>query len=310
MLGNTLARGVLLGAAALALGGAASPAALVASPEPGVLERVVVIGASASAGFGLPVDLAHALDATVVVEHEPILGLGEHWLFASPDAIAEDELEKALAASPTAVVAVDFLFWFGYGFVDQEQDRLMLLERGIAMLERFECPVVVSTFPDMSEAIGKMLWPGQVPSPASFRALNARVQEWVESRSNVTSIELPALVDALKSGKPFDVAGHRWPPSADVELLQADRLHPTIEGLAALACTVTERLVETQQTLDADDVRLDPAEVSAALHERVERQQAETAARLRRTEGDPDDPESEGLHPANDTRRQATGSRR
>src|SRR5438093_9364837 len=79
------------------------------------LERVVVLGASMAAGFGAERTFGEAFEASLRGPHEPVLDLGNELFFSSPNSIGAHEVETALAAEPTLVVALDFLFWFGYG---------------------------------------------------------------------------------------------------------------------------------------------------------------------------------------------------
>jgi len=233
-----------------------------------------VVGASASAGFGIPVNLAEALDIVIVAPHEPILQAAEQMIFLSPEASGERMIDRALAAEPTLVVAIDFLFWFGYGTFDRESERLDRLERGLAMLARLDCLVLVSALPDMSAAIGKMLAPAQVPSRKSLEALNARVRDWVESHPRAILFPLPELLARLKSGTAYDIAGHVWPPTADVKLLQDDELHPTIEGLASLACEVVLSATEGRDDVAPEAVAIDPGAVTRALKQRAAEKRA------------------------------------
>lgn len=248
-------------------------------PRLGPLRRIVVIGASASAGFGIPANLAEALDCVVVAPHEPVLQAAAQMLFASPEALGERMIDQALAAEPTLVVAIDFLFWFGYGTFDREAERLDRLERGLAMLTRLDCPVMVSAFPDMSASIGKMLAPAQVPSKKSFEVLNARVRDWVESRPSAILFPLPELLARFRSGAVFDISGHSWPPSPDVKLLQGDDLHPTIEGLASLACEVVLSATEGRDGVAPEVVAIDPAAVTRALKQRAAEKRAASEER-------------------------------
>jgi len=65
-------------------------------------------------------------------------------------------VRRALEAEPTAVLAVDFLFWFAYG-EKPESRRAEDLEGALKLLEKFDVPVVVGTLPNMKESVGKML---------------------------------------------------------------------------------------------------------------------------------------------------------
>lgn len=164
-------------AALLALALAASPHledGSTAQPAAGLLARIAVMGSSASNGFGLtrevgrPVSLGDVLDQALVAPHELVADATNSMFFMSPENVGEQLLEDTLAARPTLVVAVDYLFWFAYGYVQEEQ-RPALFERGLANLDRVECTLLVGDLPDMSSAIGGgMLLEPQVPKAATL----------------------------------------------------------------------------------------------------------------------------------------------
>ena len=140
------------------LGGILLAAALLAPQETGQgtakssIARVVVLGASLSSGFGLPRGLDAALDASLEAEHEPVRAAASEMFFLNPLSSGPQLLERALEAEPTLVVALDYLFWFGYGTIDaqggpleSEEERAALLEKGLASLDELELPSFVKT---------------------------------------------------------------------------------------------------------------------------------------------------------------------
>lgn len=227
------------------------------APEPSRLERVVVMGASLTSGFGAERSFAAALEAALRAPHEPLVDLGDMLFFTSPLAIGARQLEAAVEAEPTLVVAIDYLFWFGYGTFDakggaieNEAERLELLERGLALLTELECPLVLGDFPDMSAAIGKMLAPAQVPAKDTLALLSKRVREWAAAREHVLVLPLSTLVKDLAARKELTLGRHTFP--AGSRLLQADDLHPTLEGMAAVAQLVWHELVELELAREGD----------------------------------------------------------
>ena len=126
-------------------------------PTPPVLERIVVAGASVSGGFGLhrdvggPLTFGQVLDAAITAPHGVVANRADLLFSRAPDGVGRLMMDSVIAARPTLVVAIDFLFWFGYGDLPEEK-RLARLERGFALLEELECPVVVTDLPDMSAA--------------------------------------------------------------------------------------------------------------------------------------------------------------
>ena len=237
--------------------GAARPNAAVADART-LWSRVHVIGASASAGFGVrlpaergrgtravPMTMARiaqcaALDGTTVT------GEATGFFFADPCGTGKSQVDELLALDPrpTVVFADDFLFWFAYGAADaerrpikQESQRLALLERGLAELGRIAeagIPLVVGDLPDMSESVGRMLNRAQMPAAATLADANALIRAWASARRAVAVLPLARLVEDLRAGQPFDAGRRSWSEREDGPLIQRDRLHPTFAGTVAL----------------------------------------------------------------------------
>lgn len=219
-----------------------APALPAPATEERLSARIAVIGASCSSGFRLDVSLADALDAFTLAPHAPIVSKADEALFISPEELGSRQVDAALAAKPTLVVGLDFLFWFGYGEVTPESERMELLETGLELLEQFQCPLVLATFPDMSPAVGKMLLPTQMPKTETLAKLTARVEEWAKKRGRVVLVPLAKLTEDVRAGRALTVSGKTWPPEKSQGLLQDDQLHPTVTGLAMLARTAIDVL--------------------------------------------------------------------
>lgn len=222
--------------------------------------RIHVIGASVSGGFtdgplfgaeeqGESVALYRILKAwcegaVKVTTHPPL----EMWmLFKDPPATGRKEIALAKRRRPDAVVAVDFLFWFAYGYagVDPGRQRPVRFEQGLALLDQLEVPLIVGDLPDMRGAATRMLRPRQIPSAEMLAKLNARLAAWAEQRGDVQVVPLSQLIRELKvdgTSLPTAAGALRTAPSA---LLQADRLHATRLGMAFL----TFRLQSSLQRL-------------------------------------------------------------
>jgi hypothetical protein len=250
-----------------------------------LLQRVAVVGASASSGFGARVDLANGptvtrtkadfatvLDATLTAEHEPVVGHASMLFFRNPTRAGPSLLGKALDAEPTLVVGIDFLFWFGYGSgtrqdpIRSEAQRLEMLEIGLKLLERVECPLIVGDFPDMSPAIGLMLSRSQMPKPETLEALNGRVRAWAATRPRVTVFPLATLVERMRSEGAFTVGGHEWPAGSSKLLMQRDRLHPTAQGLVALAQAVGDEVARIAPAAAEGAFEVDPEAIMSRVH--------------------------------------------
>jgi hypothetical protein len=237
--------------------GAARPDAAVADART-LWSRVHVIGASASAGFGVRLPAgrgrgARALPMTMAriaqcaaLEGTAVTGEATGFFFADPCATGKSQVDELLALDPrpTVVFADDFLFWFAYGALDaerrpikEEPQRMALLERGLAELARVSdsgIPVVVGDLPDMSESVGRMLNRAQMPQAGTLAQANARIRAWASGRRTVAVLPLARLVEDLRAGQPFDAGRRSWSEREDGPLIQRDRLHPTFAGTVAL----------------------------------------------------------------------------
>ncbi|MBX3355717.1 MAG: hypothetical protein KF724_08465 [Phycisphaeraceae bacterium] len=227
-------------------------------------ERVGLIGASATAGFGVRVDAVgedgvsreiHAADlgdVFLAASQRPVTisRFASLWFFNDPLSTGRGAIDRMLAFKPTCVFAVDFLFWYGYGStnaqgrrLENEEQRLGLLEVGLSELDRIVktgIPVVVGDFPNMEASVGRMLRAEQLPKRETLERLNARLHEWAKTRPNVRVLPLSTLVPSLETGQSVDIRGRAWSKANDGELIQRDRLHPTFAGAMAMLAKACE----------------------------------------------------------------------
>jgi hypothetical protein len=261
---------VLVGAAPTASIGADGPTgpgvASTAAPlfEPSVTERIAVVGASASDGFGVAVsngsakpfkaELVDMRDVLLAAARPGTTRLVAHYatgmFFSDPVVRGEDAITRALDTKPTLLLAADFLFWYAYGGggigktpIRTEADRASLFERGLAQLDRVVAagvPLVVGNLPDMRASKGRMLAAMQLPELATIDSLNARLLDWVKGKSRVRVLSLARVNDETRSGEPIRVGRVQWDPAKQGPVMQRDRLHPAFPGLVAL----TERTME------------------------------------------------------------------
>lgn len=226
--------------------------------------RIVVLGASFSDGFGLDQDVgarttfAEVVDAALALEHKPVRSSADALMFLDPDKSARTLVESAKAADPTLVVAIDYLFWFGYGEAASDDARLQKLERGLKSLEGFRCPVLVGDFADMSLALQVdpktvvvPLAPQQVPAPAALVKLNERLTQWAADKPNVVIAPCAELMKQLRADEEIRVRGNTWHKGSLEFLLQKDRLHTTLEGSIAMWICAADRLVKLKPEIPA-----------------------------------------------------------
>lgn len=240
---------------------ATPPAPIVAGH---LYDRIAVVGASASDGFGVsvradapPADstakkpipirmnlsdvLRYAATSQRVIMHHYSSG----FFFANPGPTGQGEIYRALKIKPTLVLGLDFLFWYVYGTVTAEgkpmttgADRFSNLELGLEQLDRIVnagIPLVIADIADMHDAIGKMLSENQVPDIDTIEKVNARIMEWVKARPLVKIMPLAQILETLKKGGSIDLAGKSWNPAELGALLQDDQLHPTFAGTIVIA---------------------------------------------------------------------------
>ncbi len=230
--------------------------------------RVVVLGASVSAGFGTSFEadgtlrLADVLDRMITVRHERVRDASTSLFFVSPRFIGAAQVRRARRHQPSMVIAVDYLFWYAYGRkCGGERARLRGIERGLRNLDRFRCPVVVSRLPDMSDAV--VLGRRSVPHPGTLERINDRIQEWSEARPDVVLVPLDSYVADLRAGREVTAGASTW--SSTAELLQRDRLHVTVQGLAVLGAIVLDNIAEQRADVVYGDLRLEPREIAVEI---------------------------------------------
>lgn len=248
-----------------------------------VLDHVVVMGASISAGFntsgmmGLPaLNLADVLRA-MLPDGARVESFADTLLFDEPAARSSRQVTRARKAAPTAIIAVDFPFWWSYGLWFDEADRLAALERGLKMLlEARECagapgqppaPILIALLPDTRGLTGPTVpHPLQTPDADTLARCNQRLCEWAQENEGIIIVPLLEDFNRLRAKEKVEIGETSLDPK-EVALLQPDGLHTTIEGLAFVAC----RCVESMQAAgliepDRVDYR-DPAGLARRLRE-------------------------------------------
>jgi hypothetical protein len=220
------------------------------------IRRVVVIGASASAGFGViadvtkedgrirkePVDLARSLKAAAPEKSLVVLNLASGAFFMDPVRMGTAGAKRTRDWKPEFTIAIDYLFWFLYG-TQEESDRLARLEEGLALIGSVDSPLILGDMPDMSRAVGRILRASQCPTPETIAAANKRIYAWADERPNVAIVSLSNLLETLASEQPFSIGDHAWDPKADgLPMILLDQLHPTLNGQIALLQAVDQAI--------------------------------------------------------------------
>jgi len=252
----------------------AAPAPAVA-PAVNTFERIAIIGASSSAGFnlqletGVPTRLADYINEALHVPHEVVFDGATELLFLDPEGMGAKMASDALEATPTVLIAPDFLFWFFYGAGPTTEARRARLETGLALLEPFTCKLVIGDLPYMQGAAGGMIPLSSMPRGDSFEAANARIYAWAAAHPNVAVTPFVAVNKTLQSGARYVLGDFTWDQDELGGLLQADQLHPNLAGTAILCLEVLYSLTQLDKTALIDVSMVDPEELVDAVDDLV-----------------------------------------
>lgn len=234
--------------------------------------RIVMVGASATAGFTASemlggtntpfYRLSRYIDAAIIAPHEPVENLAHRMFFLQPETTGLMQVTDAIELKPTLVIGVDFLFWFCYGDTDTSSLRLWRLERGLKILESISCPLIIGDIPDASAAVATgMLKETQVPAAGARAEANRRLKEWAATRPHVVVVPLAEFMRAAQANQPVALRGATLPEGKTRALLQDDRLHPTPPGAAVLAMAILDAFHSAQPKLATNNVRWNHQEV-------------------------------------------------
>jgi hypothetical protein len=246
------------------------PAKIVPAKTPWA--RIVMVGASASAGFmltelfggtnTLKCRLSYYVDAALIAPHEPVRNLANALLFMMPEGAGRMQIDQALKEQPTLVLGVDFLFWFCYGPGRTDAERLQRFENGLKLLEKIPCPLVVGDIPDASYATNSgIISPDQVPTPAARAAANQRLKEWAATHPQVVIVPLADFMRTVMADRALTIHGRTLPAGKSRAILQDDQLHPNPSGAATLVLGVLDALTSQQPRFSTNDIRWNPADV-------------------------------------------------
>ncbi len=247
---------------------------------PALFQRIVLLGASATAGFeeselmGGPKTaqyrFANYVEATLVTPHEPVGTQASALLFFQPEAVMEKQVAATVAARPTLVIGLDALFWFCYGAGLTAEQRAARFEAGLRLLERLDAPLVIGDLPDASRAVGGMLGATDMPDAATLARCNERLAAWAAGRKNVAVFPLARLMAAAAANEEFTLAGLTWEKGKTAALIRGDHLHPSRHALAALAIATLDAAARTSHPpLAPGELRHDLETVYAAAVERA-----------------------------------------
>lgn len=255
--------------------------------KPAFSDRVFVVGWSLAGGFGtsrelgFDAPLALAIEQMIRRPHTPVQSSVGGAFFSNPAASGKKQLERARAAQATALVAIDFPFWYVYGMALSNARRTERLKECLELLDGFkDIPVVVGTCPTL-KASGNALADFVVRvNPFYVVEVNQLIRDWAKERPNVVLVDLQLLLDDVRAQKAVTLGPNSFPADCEKRLVQPDGLHPTLEGLCAIAAFAVDslrRLENGHETEYVVDLKTLYAEAERkALEEKKAREAAAT----------------------------------
>lgn len=212
----------------------------------------VIVGASVSDGYdhrepiggvkSEKLSLEHFLDEMIKVPHGKIHNLGNKFFFMRPEGVSVKQVENAEKMKPSFVLAPDYLFWLVYGNRESEHARMQSLEAGLALLDKFDCPIVVGNIPNAYKAVYKMLSRSQMPTLDTLAAANERISKWARIRKNVVIMDNNQFMQQSHENTKIEIKNNIIAAGQTRDLLQKDFLHPTLDGARAISLALLERL--------------------------------------------------------------------
>ena len=242
------------------IGLSALPAQQEAAPTALKRQQVVVMGASVSAGFEDPtskradgsVNRSFKLDVVLKkVWPRPmarVFNVANLMMFRDPEAGGRRQIDAAKKLAPDLVVAIDFPFWFGYGFGKAskdgkiQEDRLAQQDKCFRLLDELKCRVLLGDYPDMSGASKRMMPGVMVPNRLTRAALNKNLLAYASKRQHVQVASLAKFVKRAVTKPQTYAYGEGQVVFPKYFLLQSDRLHATRLGIAVLTTHVLDAL--------------------------------------------------------------------
>ncbi len=219
--------------------------------EGSILARPLVVGASLSAGFSAGKDLSQVLEAMRGQDHGPIETAFSMLFWREPIETARSQASFALEREPTVLIAIDYLFWFGYGArnlegepVSSGAERLELLKYGLGLLEPLSCPIVLGDIPHYRKDLGRMISPAQMPTPEILDELNRELRRWSEERGEVIVLPLARELEKAQDDEETVVGDWACRKGRTRDLLQPDRVHLTLEGLVWISYQDLSRILD------------------------------------------------------------------
>ncbi|QDU69813.1 hypothetical protein [Engelhardtia mirabilis] len=251
--------------------GAGSGAAPVA---PATLERIALLGASATGGFNLNAELGRAasmadfLELALVTPPAALLDASDLMLFSSPLDRGGEAIAAAAAFGPTATLAVDLPFWFVHGPYRGDRDRRDAFEWLLNSLDGEFGDLVLGTVPTMGPEVAEwMVAPSLRAKDETVAWANGRLAQWAAEREHVVIVPMAEFLADLRAGRDLTLRGQTFEGEDVEEFLQGDGLHPTVVGTAALLMLVLDGLDRHAGGSLAGELSWDVEELAGAVED-------------------------------------------
>lgn len=178
------------------------------------VERIAIVGASVSAGFG-GTPFKDAFERAA--KRSTVASWANVMLFRDPVGDTRAQLAKASEFHATTVIAVDLLFWHVY--------NVHSLDAAFAELDKLYATgawIVLGDIPRITTASELLLPKEAIPSQQEIDAANQRIAAWAK-RDRVLVVPLAAWTEPLRSGAEIEIAPGEKVPAAS--LMSFDGLH-------------------------------------------------------------------------------------
>lgn len=269
-----------------------------AASAPALFKRITIIGASVSAGFCTDefiggrrtpeFRLANFFNEALMGEHQPVVSHASKMLFLNARESLEKQVNEAVKADPSLVVALDSMFWFCYGRDLTPPQRLELFEFGLKQLDRMSAPLIVGDLPDAKHAAGGILGVDEIPPADVLVKCNERLKAWSSAKKNVTLFPFAAMMKAAVTGDALDLGGRTWEKGTARTLLQHDMLHPSHLGLAAVTVAALDTAgASAEPAIPASAYRRDLEALTKDAVELGKKQSQEAATRAKGAKPEP-----------------------
>lgn len=194
------------------------------------LDRIAVVGASVSAGFG---GVSFGELVTAAAPRSKVESYATLFLFRDPVGVTATQIDQAIAFRATTILGLDLLFWDVYRETDPAwRDRAVA--SALEQLERARAAgawIVIGDIPRITTANEAFIAKESVPDVASLARYNEEIKAW-SKRERVLLVPFASWAEPLAAGGDVTLrSGEKLPASS---LVGPDGLHANAAGAWAL----------------------------------------------------------------------------